>query len=366
MSGIWRPLLVRAASLFSVLIAVLVLLVVMLGATGYSDRILGAVVDEEMRGLRTSLATTIHDPAALEQTIATRRAELESSYGLDQPWYQRLPGMVGRVLTFDLGEARTLRTADGSNKISDIILERLPATVLLLGTSLLITTAIGILVGVRLASHPGSRLDRFVSYLSAISYALPGWWTGILLILVFSFALRWLPAGGMYSTPPPTDALGRFLDLAWHAVLPILTLVLVSIGPSIYIVRVLTVQVAQQDHVMLARAKGMPERVVERRHILRVAAPPIVTGLILGLAGALGGAILIETVFNWRGMGRLYYDAISGTPDDGLIVALTFMFTLVYVVARLILEVLYVILDPRVRMDDGRSGSAASAGSSAR
>ena len=82
------------------------------------------------------------------------------------------------------------------------------------------------------------------------------------------------------------------------------------------------------------------------------------TGLILGLAGRLGGAILIETVFNWRGMGRLYYDAISGTPDDGLIVALTFMFTLVYVVARLILEVLYVILDPRVRMDDGRSGSA--------
>ena len=84
----------RAASLFSVLIAVLVLLVVMLGATGYSDRILGAVVDEEVRGLRTSLATTIHDPAALEQTLATRRAELESSYGLDQPWYQRLPGMV--------------------------------------------------------------------------------------------------------------------------------------------------------------------------------------------------------------------------------------------------------------------------------
>jgi peptide/nickel transport system permease protein len=93
----------------------------------------------------------------------------------------------------------------------------------------------------------------------------------------------------------------------------------------------------------------MSESVVARRHILRVAAPPIVTGLILGLAGTVGGAILVETVFGWQGMGRLYYEAITGTPDDGLIVALTFMFTLLYVVARMILEVLYVVLDPRVR-----------------
>ena len=107
----------------------------------------------------------------------------------------------------------------------------------------------------------------------------------------------------------------------WHALLPILTLVLVSIGPSIYVVRTLTLNVAQDDHVTLARAKGMSEGVVQRRHILRVAAPPIVTGLILGLAGSIGGAILVETVFGWQGMGRLYYESIAGTPDDGLIVA---------------------------------------------
>jgi peptide/nickel transport system permease protein len=107
--------------------------------------------------------------------------------------------------------------------------------------------------------------------------------------------------------------------------------------------------VAQEDHVTLARAKGMPPSIVARRHILRVAAPPIVTGLILGLAATLGGSILVETVFAWQGMGRLYYDAIAGTPDESLIVALTFMFTLVYVVARMVLEVLYVVLDPRVR-----------------
>ncbi len=126
---------------------------------------------------------------------------------------------------------------------------------------------------------------------------------------------------------------------------------LVSVGPSIYVIRTMTLNVAHQDHVTVARAKGMPEGLIRRRHILRVAAPPIVTGLILGLAATLGGAILVETVFDWQGMGRLYFKTFSGTPDEGIIVGLTFMFTLVYVVARLILEVLYVFLDPRVRYD---------------
>jgi peptide/nickel transport system permease protein len=328
---------------------VLVLLVVTLGATGYSERILDAVIDEQMRGLRQQLAQTIRDPAELEQTLEVRRAELERSFGLDVPWYQRLPGMVARVITLDLGEARTVRASDGSSRILDIVLERLPSSILLLTTAMVITATVGIALGTWLSTRVGTRLDRGVSYLAAVSFAMPGWWVGILLILVLGFALRIFPTGGMYSVPPPTGTLERFLDQAWHAVLPILTLVVVSIGPSIYVIRTLTLNVAQEDHVTLARAKGMSEAVIARRHILRVAAPPIVTGLILGLAGTLGGAILVETVFGWQGMGRLYYEAIAGTPDDGLIVGLTFMFTLVYVIARMILEVLYVVLDPRVR-----------------
>lgn len=153
----------------------------------------------------------------------------------------------------------------------------------------------------------------------------------------------------MYSTPPPTGRWDRTWDLAYHAILPVLTLVPVSVGPYIYSVRTMTMTVAQEDHVVLARAKGLPERRVTTRHILRVAAPPIVTGLLFGLAGSLSGSILIETIFNWRGMGRLYFDAITGTPDEGLIVALTFVFTLMYVIIRFVLDVLYVILDPRVR-----------------
>jgi peptide/nickel transport system permease protein len=349
MLSILRPLAIRALTLFGVLVAVLVLLVISLGATGFSDNLLKAQVNEQLRGFRQSLAQTVRDPDQVEKAVAERQVELDQFYGLDKPWYTRLPPQVLRVMRLDLGESRTLRTAKGSNKVSDIVMERLPYTILLLTTSFIITAIVGLLVGVRMATRVGSKLDRVVAYVAAISFAVPAWWLGILFILIFAFKIPILPSGGMYSNPPTAPGIDRWLDLAKHAILPILTLVPVSVGPYIYAVRTMTVTVAQEDHVVLARAKGLPESMVTSRHILRVAAPPIVTGLVLGLAGSLSGSILTETVFNWRGMGRLYYDAVSGTPDEAVIVALTYLFTLLYVIARFVLDVLYVVLDPRVR-----------------
>ena len=344
-----RPLAIRGLTLLGVLVAVLVLLVVSLGATGFSDRLLRAAVGEELRGLRMGLANTIQAPDALERVLEVQRREREAFYGLDRSWYSRLPQTVLRVATLDLGEARTLRTASNSPRVADIVLERLPRTALLLTSALVITAAIGLAVGARMAARVGTRLDRALSYFAAVSFALPAWWMGILMIFVFAFKLDVLPAGGMYSTPPPEGGAGRALDLAVHAMLPVVSLVLVTVGPYLYTVRTMTLNVAQEDHVTVARAKGLPEGLVVRRHILRVAAPPIVTGLILGLTGSLGGSILIETVFDWPGMGRLYFDAVTATPDEGVIVALTFIFTLIYVASRFVLEVLYVFLDPRVR-----------------
>lgn len=350
--SVLRPLAVRALTLMGVFLIILFLLVATLGLTGFSNRMLSSVVSEQLRGERTTLAETIRDPDELERVLRERRTELSAFYGLDTPWYYRLPQMVFQVLTLDLGEARSLRSFKGSNRIADIVLERLPNTVVLLTTSLIITAIIGLTVGVNLATRPGSPLDRGVSGFAAISFALPTWWVGILLILLLSVKLRILPSGGMYSTPPPIEPLARLFDLLKHALLPVLTLVLVSVGPYIYVVRTITLNVAQEDHVALARAKGLSEKRVRTQHILRVAAPPIVTGLILGLTGSLSGSILVETVFNWQGMGRLYYEAVAGTPDESVMVALTFMFTLLYVVARMVLEVLYVFLDPRVRYTD--------------
>ena len=348
-SSVLRNLVVRALTLLAVLIVVQILVVMSLGATGYSDKMLEAIVGEQLRALRPSLAETIRDPEALEVALEANRTELEHAYGLDRPWYTRLPGMVFRVFVLDLGEAHTLRSSDGSNRVIDIVLERIPNTMLLLTTSMAITAVFGIIIGVHLSSRPGSVVDRAVSGFSAVSFALPTWWVGILLILVLSFRLGILPSGGMYSAPPPEAGIARLFDLFRHALLPIFTLVLTSLGPYVYVIRTMTLNIAQSDHVAVARAKGMSERIVSRRHILRVAAPPIVTGLVLGLASTLGGSILVETVFNWQGMGRLYYEAIAGTPDEMVIVALTFVYTLLYVTARMVLEILYILLDPRVR-----------------
>ena len=351
--SIAKTLAIRAITLLGVLFAVLILVAVTLGATGFSDRMLTAIVNEEVRGLRQGLAQTIRDPDQIERAIQEHRLELEESYELNRPWYFRLPQMIGRVIRLDLGEARTLKTADGSSKITSLIAERLPRTMLLATTASVITATLGLLFGVKLATKVGTRADRIASLFSATSNALPAWWAGILLILLTylvlsAFGVRVFPPGGMYSVPPPEGVIPRFIDLMWHAALPIITLVLISVGSWTYVVRTMVMNTAQEDFVTVARAKGLPEGRVMRHHILRVAAPPILTGLILGLASTVAGGILTETVFNWPGMGLLYYEAILAV-DESVVVALTFMFTLIYVTARFTLEVLYIIVDPRVR-----------------
>lgn len=348
MSPLITKLAARALTLFGVLLVVLLLVVITLGATGFSDDMLQATLSEELRGLRQTLAQTIRDPVELEQVLELRRQELISFYGLDKPWHSRLPDAVWRVLTFDLGEARTLRSFSGSSHVVDIVSERLLNTILLITTASVITAILGLLIGPRLASRVGSRLDRISSLFLAFSYALPSWWVGIFLIIIFAFRFDIFPAGGMYGLPPPEGGISRFLDMLWHAVLPIISMVLVSVGAWAYTVRTMVLNTAQEPFVTVGRAKGLPERLVERRYILRVAAPPIVTSLTLGLTASLGGAILVETVFNWPGMGRLYYDAILAA-DESVIVALTFIYTLMYIAARFTLEILYLILDPRIR-----------------
>ena len=346
--GLGRTLAIKGATLTVVLFSVLLLTVATIGATGLSDKILNAIMNEELRTTRQKLATQIKDPDQLNAAMEKIKQDLIVAYGLDNPWYVRMPNMLLRIITLDLGNAKTLQTFTGSIKVADIIMERLPNTILLMVTVLIINFVLGLVIGVTVATKPGSLLDRFMSLYSAVSYALPTWWLGMLMILTFAFYFRLFPFQGMYSTPPPTDPINRFLDLLWHAGLPIITLVIALSGSWIYITRSIVITTAQEDFVTAARAKGLPEKLVLWRYIVRVAAPPILTNLILGLAAYLGGAILTETVFGWPGMGLLYYQSIMAV-DEAMILALTYVFTLIYIVARFILEILYVILDPRVR-----------------
>lgn len=346
-----KKLVFLAVNLTAVVLAVVVLLQAMMGVTGFSDKMLGSVIDEEMRQMRFSLAQTIRDPDELEKVLGIRKQELIVLHGLDKPWYLRLPETTKRILTFNLGEAKTLRSFDGSSKVSDIIKDRFPNTLVLMLPAFLITFLFCLMVAPKLAAAmAGSKADRIITAASAVSFAAPAWWVGILSILLFGYYFGILPTGGMYSAPPPDSTFLRFLDVLKHAILPTMVLVAVMIGGYLYSIRSITLKTAREDFVKYARAQGLSEKRIVWRHILRPSAPPIITDFVFGLVSVISGAILTETVFQWPGMGLLYKEAILGIPDEGLIIALTFIYTLFYVAARLILEALYVWLDPRIRI----------------
>jgi peptide/nickel transport system permease protein len=328
---------------------VLILTGVIIGVTGLSDIVLYNIVDERLRIIKQQLAIKIKDPEQLNRAVEELKQELIRAYDLDKPWYARIPRIIYQIMVLDLGISRSTLSFSGSNKVADIILERIPNTVLMVTTAVLISSLVGLVVGLWSATKVGSLLDRFTSLISAISYSLPTWWFGMVVILVFAYELRLFPSGGM-TTPglTTTDPITRFLDLLWHLFLPVLTLFVALVGSWIYVTRSIVVSITKEDFIVVGRAKGLPERVIRNRYLLRNSAPPILTNMILGLAGSITGAILTEAIFNWPGMGSLYYNAIL-SADINMILALTYIYTLVYVVARFILEVLYVVLDPRVR-----------------
>ncbi|WP_333639202.1 ABC transporter permease [Pyrobaculum aerophilum] len=355
MASLAKTLMIKALTLIIVLIGVLLLLAFIMGATGLSDKMLKSILTVEVQEYKQQLIRQGRDPVAVEKAIEEYMKERAAALGINRSWYERLPQLIYRLLVLDLGTSRTLQSSWGSNKISDIILERLPNTIILTTTGIIFTALIGIWLGLYIGSNIGSRADRVISVLSAISYALPLWFVGLVLILTLAYGPRILwgvqifPPGGMVSTPPPEEPLAYFLDVLWHLSLPLIASFIVFFGSWAYGIRNIVFSVSQEDFVNFARAKGLPENLVRRRYILRPSLPPILTSLILSLAYSIGGYIITERVFNWPGMGALYYSAITAL-DEPVIFALTYVFTLVYIVARFVLEVLYVIVDPRIRL----------------
>jgi len=355
MASLAKTLIVKAVTLIIVLIGVLFLLAIIMGATGLSDKVLNSTLTAEVQEYKQQLSRQIKDPTVLERAVEEYKKERAAALGLDKPWYVRLPQLIYRLLFLDLGYSRTLQSSWGSNKISDLIIDRLPNTIILTTTGILFTSLVGIWMGLYIGSNIGSRSDRVVSILSAASYALPLWFTGLVLILALAYGPKVLwgvqifPPGGMVSVPPPKEPLAYALDLLWHLALPLMASFIVFFGSWAYTTRNIVFNVSQEDFVNFARAKGLPEGVVRSRYILRPSLPPILTNLILSLAYSISGYIITERVFNWPGMGSLYYQAITAL-DEPVIFALTYVFTLVYIVARFILEILYVVVDPRIRL----------------
>ncbi|MEO9362663.1 MAG: ABC transporter permease [Nitrososphaera sp.] len=330
-----------------VLFATLVLTISLLGPT--MDRILTdatrfSIVDEVNHGNLKFQSTQER-----QQYIDDRVQFQIKSLGLNEPWYspKRFTNTVLKVMTLDLGRSNFFTSDSGSSSVRDIILERVPKTVLLFTTSTLVITVIGLYIGAYVGNKSGSVLDRLNSAFAVFSGSFPTWWVGILMIFAFAFAYHIFPARATPLTAPSDPA--YVPDLLYHMLLPLITIVAVGFGSWAYIVRYFVVGILGEDYIAAKRASGVPEKRIIYSHALKNAAPPIVTVIALSLAGSFGGAITVEAVFDWPGMGSLYYQAI-GFFDIPVIIGLTYVSTLIFVITVFVTDIVYAYFDPRVKV----------------
>lgn len=269
---------------------------------------------------------------------------LRSIYGLDQPAPLRLAHYLARILSFDLGYSLRYHAP-----IADVIAGRLPATILLAGAALAIAVLLGVAGGFVAAYRPGGPAGRIVSLLSALACSTPSFLVGLALVIVFSVELQWLPTGGMTNVSPPPSTFGRFADVLAHLVLPATTLGVFFAAIYSRVTRAAMLEVRDRDYVRTAEAKGVGPFRVAYRHILRNALLPIVTVIGLQAGSLLGGAVLVETVFSWPGLGRLAFEAI-GQRDFNLLSGVVLAGAIGVLLVNFVVDMLYGLLDPRVRL----------------
>jgi peptide/nickel transport system permease protein len=309
--------------------------------------------------IRSTAAEQVRaDPAFFDLTsqersrLIERRVALEvERLRLDQPFIVRSFDYLYQAVRLDLGRAEHMHSDRGAREVYAIIVERLPATLLLFGTANFLVFFTSVFVALSLSRRYGSLADRAVIAL-APSSAAPGWFYGIFLILIFAFLIPVLPPGGMVAAPPPDDTLAYAASVLRHMLLPVAAMFIASIFISIYSWRTFFLIHSSEDYVEMARAKGLPSRLIEQRYILRPTLSPIITSFALMLIGLWSGAIILEQVFNWPGLGTLLFRAI-GLRDTPVIIGSVVIFAYLLAVTVFLLDILYAILDPRVRVGPG-------------
>lgn len=274
--------------------------------------------------------------------------------GLDQPFAIRSFGYLWTGLTLNLGRSEQLSSDSGSRQVRLILLERLPATLLLWATAQIMLFFLALFVALFLSGRYGSIVDKAVVALAPLSSA-PGWFYGIFLILIFASVLGWLPYGGIVDAPIPQSKWLYALSVLKHMALPVAAQFASGTFQLIYLWRTFFLIYSSEDYVEMARAKGLPGSMVERRYILRPTLPTIITDFALTLIRVWTGGIILETVFNWPGLGRLLYDAIN-LFDTPVIVGSTVLYAYLLAVTVFLLDIVYALVDPRVRIGtEGKS-----------
>jgi ABC-type dipeptide/oligopeptide/nickel transport system permease component len=276
------------------------------------------------------------------ETTPEYRAQLRAEFGLDQPLALQLVTYIGKVFTLDLGFSLRYR-----QDVFELIMSRLPATMLLMGTALVLSSIFGIILGAIAARRPYSLTDNAATFAALAGYSMPVFWLGQLVLLLFALQLGWFPSQGMMSLRTPSEGWGRVLDIGHHLVLPALTYSVYNLTLIFRLTRSRMQETLAEDYIITARAKGVPENSVVYRHALSNALLPVVTVIGLNFGFMLAGSVLTETVFAWPGLGRLMYEAIMAR-DYPILMGLFIFISFLVIVANVVTDIVYALIDPRV------------------
>lgn len=271
-------------------------------------------------------------------------AQLRAQFGLDQPLGTQLLNYLGHVVRLDLGFSYRQQ-----QPVLDLILDRLPATLLLTGSAFALSILLGVVLGAYAARRAGTWVDSLTTVVALVFYATPLYWLALMAVLLFSIKLGWLPAFGYITVGSGMTGFALAMDIAAHLVLPAVTLALFYMAVYARMTRASMLEVAQMDFVKTARAKGVRPGRIQRAHILRNALLPVITLAGIQAGGMIGGAVLTETVFAWPGIGRLMFDALL-QRDYNLLLGCFLVTAAMAVLFNLITDLAYTLVDPRIEL----------------
>lgn len=267
---------------------------------------------------------------------------LRQAYGLDQSITARFWLYITALMKLDLGWSIAF-----DRPVLSLIMERLPNTLLLMGSATALSFGLGSALGIVAGAKPESTRDRLLSTISLILYAIPGFWLGLVLSIVFAVQLRWLPTSGIETIASGKTGLDRTIDIARHLVLPVSALTLIYMALFLRVMRASMADVWRLDFVLFARSKGLSRTRIVLRHVARNALLPLVTMLGLQSAAMLGGSVVIESIFAIPGFGRLAQEAVSGR-DAPLLMGIIIVSAVLVICVNLFVDIAYALLDPRV------------------
>ncbi len=344
-----RYIVVRLLTLFVTVVIGVYLTIMIANMGGYVDQIMRSEVrDRITQQIGLNPAMQRMDPAVRRKLIEDTIALEEDRLGLNVPLAVRNARYLTNALTLNLGRAINITSDAGSKQVRLILLERLPPTLLLMGSSQLFLFFSSIFLALGISRNYGSFWDKLVVAFSPTS-AVPPWFYGIFLILIFAAVFKVLPFGGMVDSPPPANKFAYTLSLLKHLILPAFSLIISSFFLSIYNYRTFFLIYSSEDYVEMAKAKGLPARDVEQRYILRPTLPNIITNFALLIITLWTGATITETVFLWPGLGRTLFRAI-GLYDIPIIVGSTIIYAYLLAMTVFLLDFFYALVDPRVKV----------------